>query len=264
MGIKTGITDAAGCYEQTQTTIVIRDKPRAGFSSNIVCEGVANDFTDESNVNASVIDTWQWDLGDGIGTATTANPSYSYTQAGVYQAELVVETDHGCKDTIIKDVIVNATPVISISGIDTCLNNVTVFSNNSSPQDNTITSWDWDFGDATTATGVTASTTYLDYGIYTVMLTATSDSGCVASGTKQIEVFPNPVRDILHVKLIEPKSDVVIQYRILDASGAVVNKGRLDSEAQQIDISEVTAGLYYIEFRDRAGTLVGSEKFVRE
>lgn len=80
----------------------------------------------------------------------------------------------------------------------------------------------------------------------------------------EIEVFPNPVRDILHVKLIEPKSDVVIQYRILDASGAVVNKGRLDSEAQQIDISEVTAGLYYIEFRDRAGTLVGSEKFVRE
>ncbi|HAP69294.1 MAG TPA: hypothetical protein DCR04_06135 [Flavobacteriales bacterium] len=187
-----GITDAAGCYEQTQTSIVIRDKPRAEFSSNIVCQGVATDFTDESAVNASVIDTWQWDLGDGTGTASTANPSYSYTQAGVYQAELVVETDHGCKDTIIKDVIVNATPVISISGIDTCLNNVTVFSNNSSPQDNTITSWDWDFGDATTATGVTASTTYLDYGIYTVMLTATSDSGCVASGTTQIEVFPNP------------------------------------------------------------------------
>lgn len=187
-----GITDPAGCYEQVQTVIVVRDKPSANFTATTVCEGQATDFTDASTVNGSTVDTWQWNFGDGAGTSSMANPSYPYVQTGVYQAELMVETDHGCKDTIAQNVIVNPTPVVSITGIDTCLNDQTAFVNNSSPQDNTIINWDWDFGDGTTATGITGATTYVNHGQFTVTLTATSDSGCVASGTTQVEVFPNP------------------------------------------------------------------------
>ncbi|MBP9152997.1 MAG: PKD domain-containing protein, partial [Flavobacteriales bacterium] len=105
---------------------------------------------------------------------------------------LIVETDNGCSDTVVHDVIVNPTPVMNISGMDTCLNDETAFVNNSSPQDNTIISWDWDFGDGDVLNGSTAVHTYLDYGIFTVSLTATTDSGCVATGTTQVEVFPNP------------------------------------------------------------------------
>lgn len=187
-----GITDAGGCYEQIQTTIIIHDKPRAEFSATTVCEGVATSFTDESTVNASVVDTWQWDFGDGTGTAAVADPSYPYAQTGIYQTELIVETDRGCKDTITHNVVVNPTPIVSIAGMDTCLNSQTTFVNSSTPQNNTITNWDWDFGDATTATGITATTTYANHGVFTATLTATSDSGCVASGTTRVEVFPNP------------------------------------------------------------------------
>ena len=231
-----GITDAAGCYEQTQTTIVIYDKPRAEFSSNIVCQGVATEFTDESNVNASILDTWQWDFGDGTGTASSANPSYSYVQAGIYQAELVVETDDGCKDTIIKDVIVNPTPVISISGIDTCLNDQTSFVNNSTPQDNTITSWDWDFGNTITTTGVTATTTYLDYGVFTTTLTATSDSGCFASGSTQVEVFPNPepIFNLIEAEGCTPH-DVVFENQ------STITTGLIDSYEWNLGDSTITS-----------------------
>jgi gliding motility-associated-like protein len=231
-----GITDAAGCYEQTQTTIIIHDKPRAEFSSNIVCQGVATDFTDESSVNASTLDTWQWDFGDGTGSASAANPSYSYVQAGIYQAELVVETDNGCKDTIVKDVIVNPTPVISISGIDTCLNDVTTFTNNSIPQDNTITSWDWDFGNATTTTGVTAATTYLDHGVFTITLTATSDSGCVATGSTQIEVFPNPepVFSLIEAEGCTPH-DVVFENQ------STITTGLIDSYEWNLGDNTITS-----------------------
>jgi gliding motility-associated-like protein len=90
---------------------------------------------------------------------------------------------------------VNPVPVISLSGIDTCLNDETSFVNNSSPQDNTIIDWQWDFGDGSSLNGSSATHTYSDHGIFTVSLTATSDSGCVSTGTTQVEVFPNPEPD---------------------------------------------------------------------
>lgn len=190
--VRLSVTDAAGCFNQAQATIIIRDKPVADFSTDVVCEGSATQFTDESQVFGSVVDTWTWDFGDSQGTSSNQNPTYSYSPAGIYTAELMVETDHGCRDTVEHDIIVNPTPVVSISGIDTCLNDETAFTNNSSPQDNTIVSWDWDFGDGAVYNGVNAVHTYANHGTFTITLTATSDSGCVASGTTSVKVFPNP------------------------------------------------------------------------
>ncbi|MDC0303507.1 PKD domain-containing protein [Flavobacteriales bacterium] len=186
------VTDAAGCMDETQTTIIIHDNPSANFASNIVCEGNETQFTDESSVFVSNIDTWNWYFGDGNGTSTSQNPFYLYGDSGTFSVQLSVETDDGCSAFFNQEVLVNPTPEISISGIDTCLNDETAFVNNSSPQDNTIASWDWDFGDATIFNGIDAVHTYADHGDFTVSLTATSDSGCVASGNTSVSVFPNP------------------------------------------------------------------------
>lgn len=186
------VTDAAGCNDFTEVQIIIRDVPVADFSSTIACEGEATQFTDLSTTDGSVIAVWDWDFGDASGTSGIADPVYPYSQAGIYPTELIVTTNHGCRDTVVQDVIVNPTPVISIAGIDTCLNDETTFENNSSPQDNTIVSWDWDFGDGNVSNGISAAHTYTDHGTFTVELTATSDSGCVASGTTQVTVHPNP------------------------------------------------------------------------
>lgn len=190
--VRLGVTDAAGCYDQAQVIVIIHDNPVADFSSTDACEGESTVFTDESTVLAGNVIGWNWNFGDASGTSSLANPTYPYAVAGIYQTQLIVTTDEGCKDTIINDVIVNPTPVVSIAGIDTCLNDETTFENNSSPQDNTIANWDWDFGDGATATGISAAHTYSDHGTFTVILTATSDSGCVASGATDVTVHPNP------------------------------------------------------------------------
>lgn len=187
-----GVTDAAGCYDQTQVSIIIRDVPVADFSATVACEGETTQFSDLSTVTGSTVTSWDWNFGDASGSSTLADPTYPYGQAGIYPVELSITTNHGCKDTITHNVIVNPTPVVSLAGIDTCLNDETSFSNTSTPQDNTITNWDWDFGDGNTTTGNTATHTYSDHGTFTVTLTATSDSGCAASGTTQVTVFPNP------------------------------------------------------------------------
>lgn len=186
-------TSAAGCSDNTVTQIFIYDTPVADFSFDIACEGETTNFVDESSVlGGSTITGWDWDFGNGNGSSASQNPTYDYVIEGFYQVDLNVTTDNGCTDDVSKYVWVNPTPTIALSGIDTCLEDVTQFENNSSPQDNTIISWDWDFGDGTTATGVDQTHTYLDHGNYTVTLTATSDSGCVASNTTNIKVHPNP------------------------------------------------------------------------
>lgn len=204
--IRLGVTDAAGCYDQTQVIIIIRDEPVADLTAPNVCEGDAMAFTDASSVISAVIDTWTWNFGDGIGNSSLQNPSYQYGSEGTYSVQLTVETEYGCSSSITKDVLVNPTPEVTLSGIDTCLNDQTTFVNNSIPQDATIVSWDWDFADGTVATGLTAAHTYLLNGIYNVSLTATTDSGCVASGTTQVEVFPNPVPafDMVHAEGCTP------------------------------------------------------------
>ena len=186
------ITDNNGCTDIVQTVVVIHDKPEAEFSSTIVCEGFATDFIDESTSFSTAVNNWEWGFGDNVGTSSQQNPTYIYPQTGIYTSELIATTAAGCKDTISYDVIVNPVPEVSIAGIDTCLNDETAFTNNSAPQDNTITDWEWDFGDNNTATGISAAHTYSDHGMFTVTLTATSDSGCVDSGTTNVEVFPNP------------------------------------------------------------------------
>ena len=62
----------------------------------------------------------------------------------------------------------------------------------SSDSDGTIVSYDWSFG----ATGVTASNTYPDYGVFSVTLTVTDDLGTTGSSTQSV-IFVDPNASIL-------------------------------------------------------------------
>jgi hypothetical protein len=59
--------------------------------------------------------------------------------------------------------------------------------------DGTIVSFDWDFGDGTSATGVTATHTYQIVGTYEITLTVTDDYGLTSTDTEQVTVFEQPV-----------------------------------------------------------------------
>ena len=65
---------------------------------------------------------------------------------------------------------------------------VTFDASASSDSDGTIASFDWTFGDGTSATGATTDHTYTAIGSYTATLFVTDDEGAVSSTTRTISV----------------------------------------------------------------------------
>jgi PKD repeat protein len=133
-------------------------------------------FTDLSTGNPT---TYSWDFGDGIGTSTARNPSYTYNDVGTYTVTLTVTNDIG-SDTKTKSDYITVTepvptpPIADFSASPTS-GDAPLTVNFTDLSTGNPTSWLWDFGDGVgTSTAQNPSYTYSSSGAYTVTLTATN------------------------------------------------------------------------------------------
>ncbi len=184
-----------GCPDTLQAAIIVPPTPVADFSFTNVCSTHALHFHDLSTVSAGSIVLHSWDFGDGSPADTSSSPTHTYTSPGTYSVRLIVTTDRGCKDTIIKNTVVHPLPVVYFNTSDVCDQNSVHFNDFSDilPTD-TIHSWHWNFGDGTVPV-ITTNTSHLYAlpGSYTVQLIDVSNFGCSDSINKTIIVHPNPV-----------------------------------------------------------------------
>ncbi|HEY1038868.1 MAG TPA: PKD domain-containing protein, partial [Bacteroidia bacterium] len=231
-------------------------------------------FTDTSfSTSGNTITEWYWNFGDPSvlsDTSNLENPVYVYSDTGSFQINLIVTTDVGCKQSLVKTIHVNPTPVVNL-GADTTIcagnflssavsntggnsylwndnssndsltvttsgpywllvtntygctasdtTNITIsgfaptayFSNSTPcksrtmnftdgstpPLGNTITSWNWNFGNdlALDDTSILQHPqyTYPDTGMYTVTLVVTTNAGCKQSFSRNLHVAPVPL-----------------------------------------------------------------------
>lgn len=190
------IIDSNGCVSSVTENVIVAQNPTAAFSFSDVCYGAATNFTDQSNGNGGVIDTWHWDFtNNGTVDNSTQNPSNGYPSAGNNTVELFIKTTDGCVDSTTLVVDVDAIPVANFSADPVCLGNTTMFYDSSIVSNSNIVQWSWDFeSDATIDLNTQNPTfTFPSMGTYNTTLTVVSDSGCISTVTLPVNVSPNPI-----------------------------------------------------------------------
>jgi PKD repeat protein len=168
--------------------------PVANFSrspSGSQLAGTTINFTDTSTGTPT---SWNWTFGDG-GTSTSQNPSRTYSTPGVYTVTLQA-INAGGQSTQTAVITITAAPVppvaaFNASATTVVTGQVVTFTDQST---GSPTSWDWDFGDAATATTQNASHSYAAPGTYSVVLEVTNLDG-TDDVTRQIVVVAPPVLD---------------------------------------------------------------------
>jgi len=138
-----------------------------------------------------------WEFGDNampvMATGTMA--SASFFQTGAQAVRLTVQ-DFGCEESYTDSVVVYPRPTLEAeTDRSGCVNTDFLFAG-------TATAWTplnytWTFGDGSTSSDPFTSHAYTDPGVYDVVLTVTTDEGCVDERTivlnDWIDVFPKPI-----------------------------------------------------------------------
>lgn len=186
-----------GCKDTITQSNTVHPLPEPQFTTGNVCDGSITFFTNASTCpSPDIVQYWTWDFGDGSPFKNNSGTSHLYPATGTYTAELVSTTDFGCKDSIIRNIVVNPNPVVAFSAPDTtgCSPLCVSFPDQSSISSGTNISFVWNYGAGVNPenvsngfncyinnTGESGSPIALSFD---VSLTVTSDSRCVSSDTK--------------------------------------------------------------------------------
>ena len=156
------------------------------------------DFINESTIVSNIVaQEWQFFLPGG--TTITRNTfdalNVDFPGEGIYDGLLVLNPGLICNDTA--RLQVEVFPAITADfefAYDTCVSGPTQFTDLSFSDagPNTITDWDWNFGEGGTSTEQNPSYLYQVPGNLPVTLTVTDINNCDNSTTKIINYFPVP------------------------------------------------------------------------
>jgi PKD repeat protein len=196
-GIGTAPIVDMGAHEVGGTTPVNQPPvamPSASPLSGEVSLLVQFDSTGSNDPDGTIV-SYAWIFGDG-GSDSTAAPSHVYTISGNYTAYLTVTDDDGDTNTdsvaiTVLEPVPNQVPVALISAVPTSGEtplDVNFDGSMSYDGDGTIVSWEWDFGDGNSGSGITTAHTYTVVGSYTAWLTVTDDDGDSISEAELITV----------------------------------------------------------------------------
>lgn len=188
------ITTDVGCSDDTTAVIQILPLPSSNFEVIDSCERGNAIFIDQSTTNSGIIQQWHWDFGVSTLTTDTSflpNPTFSYPIYGNYPVQLIVTTDAGCKDTMVRIVQIKPAGTANFTVNKECLGEQITFNNLSfAGFPLSITSYKWYFGTlANDSSGIINPVfTYNTIGNYIVTLVVNTDNGCKHSKTDTLHI----------------------------------------------------------------------------
>ena len=135
--------------------------------------------------------SYQWDLGDGT-IKSGIIVSHKYLNSGVYHVKLTVTDDLGGKDTDQLTMVVENLPPVADAGSDisTLAGQPSIFSAyRCFDSDGTVDEFIWDFGDGSSARGISVNHIYDSPGNYIVTLSVIDNMGSIGVDTLNLTVI---------------------------------------------------------------------------
>lgn len=165
------------------------------------CDGFTVDFSNDALGNPPETQ-YLWDFGEPssgpLNTSTSATPSHTYLDTGVYNVKLVVSLPGGlCSDSATFQVRVypGFFPGFIYNG--SCFTNPYQFTDTTRTDYGVVNSWRWDFGDNTTLADTSRirnpQYTYPSPGTRDVRLIVTNSKGCIDTAIVNINVLDKPL-----------------------------------------------------------------------
>ena len=224
-------------------------------------------------------------FGDGD-SSFQENPIHFYAQSNRYTVTMIVyDSLSACSDTLSKELNVTiSTSCVArfVPAIDTSKTRLLYLINQSSDQGSH--QYLWDFGDGNTALGKTPIHTYANYGAYPICLTV-SDSllNCVnqfcdtigldstsqvinkslgftlevldgsaigieeRSALEKLRVYPNPVKEKLHVDF--PPLIMEVEFQLFTVHGRIIHEGKIDHTNPVLNTNDLDAGIYLLTLK---------------
>ena len=193
------VTTTDGCKDSITRVVVVNPIPVADFTATTECLGNTTTFTDASTVTTGTITDWAWNFGD-TGTDATQNPTHTYTTSGNFNTVVTVTSDSGCINNYNTNVTVYSNPLASFTADEACLTLATTFTDSSTPGDNPISIWNWDFQNNGSVDISEQSPTFIfpTSGIHNVNLYVEDSQGCNHDTVLTITVSENPIANFTH------------------------------------------------------------------
>lgn len=194
------LVDQGGCQVPIvgiDTINVYGVKTKFGYDGLPRCDLGIIQFTDSSIIN-DISATYAWNFGDG-GTSALQNPSHFYAAVGLYNPQLIISTNRGCRDTatLALPVKIIASPQANFTNaLNGCTPISATFNGTLNVPDTSAINWQWNLGNGNISSLQNPPTQiYTTAQVYNIQLIATNSTGCKDTVVKSFEVYPIPVID---------------------------------------------------------------------
>ncbi len=197
------VTDDDGATDNCTIQITVNEPPnqapvancQSNKTSGTVPLTVSFNGSNSSDADGNIV-AYQWDFDDGSAIVNNSQPTFTFTEVGVYNVELTVEDDDGATNNCTIQITVNeapnqppivqcdATPKTGPAPLT-----VEFSGRGTTDPDGSIAKFDWNFGDnKANSTKKNPTRTYDNPGTYNVNLTVTDNDGATENCSLTIVV----------------------------------------------------------------------------
>lgn len=196
--VKLTVTDSLEQTASDYCTVNVQNRDPTASFTHTPAEVTIKDavsFFDTSEDEDGTIVAWFWDFDDGT-NSTLQSPTHKFNQKGTHEVTLTVTDNDDAKDSITHTIFVtNLPPEASFEYTPTSpiTNSDVQFTDKSTdPENISLSSWLWDFGDGFTSDLQNPTHEFISKGDYNITLTVWDDENATNTFWMTISVTEPP------------------------------------------------------------------------